>query len=338
MEIEELKNLVLRRLYDGAFLDDVDYQVNLREFASDKQIDPEQMSEVFDILNDDGFFKSCCIGMVVTPSTKALAYCENHQLVDQEFFLKQNEIRKRILEALMDIQEKKLSPYDFGPARDLICQTASITVQDFANNITILEYGDYVERLASMDIWRLTQHGKETIRDLRARRKRLAEFEDMKALINMTPQARGYSFQRLLAEVIENEGWKVKEGARPRGQENDIVITKDLINYFMVSCKWEAEPIEGKEVDHLRARAQGNVCSAGILVSMSGFTPNCKGQALTDRTVKEIVLFGPRDIGDVFINEKTFSDLLFEKIELLKHVNKILVDGIATDRLLNETP
>ena len=43
--------------------------------------------------------------------------------------------------------------------------------------------------------------------------------------------------------------------------------------------------------------------------------------------MKEIVLFGPEDIGAVFLNEKTFTDLLYEKIERFKHVGRVLVDG-----------
>jgi predicted transcriptional regulator len=326
---EEIKKAILCRFYDGAFKDGVDYQVGLRAYAEEKGIGWELINEIYDELNDEGFFGICCTSMVVQPSVKALIHCETHQLVDPALVEKQNDIRKRILEACVDIHDEKLTPYAYGGIdSDMICERANISLQDFTNNAGILAYCDYIERQHPLHIWRITEKGKELVKDLRRKRAHLKEFEKLGDLIDMTRQARGLKFQKLLAEVIEDEGWKVKEGARPQGKENDIVITKDLINYFLVSCKWEAEPIQVAVVEHLRSRAQGMVFSTGILVSMSGFTPNCMDEVLQGRTLKEIVLFGPEDIGAVFLNEKTFTDLLYEKIERLKHVGRVLVDGI----------
>jgi len=324
---EEIKKAILRRFYDGAFLANVDFKFGLRAYAEEKGIGWELINEIYDELEEEGFFGRCYSPMVVEPSVKALVYCENNHLVDQALVDKQNEIRKRMLEAFVDVREEKLSPYAFGPPGDMICERANISRQDFDNNISILIYGDYIEQQVSMDIWRITEKGRETVKDLRRKRAHLKEFENLKDLIDMNRQVRGLKFQKLLAEVIEDEGWKVKEGARPHGKENDIVITNDLINYFLVSCKWETEPIQVAVVEHLRSRAQGMVFSTGILVSMSGFTPNSIGEVLQGRTMKEIVLFGPEDIGAVFLNEKTFPDLLYEKIERLKHVGRVLVDG-----------
>ena len=325
---EEIKKAILRRFYDGAFKDGVDYQFGLRAYAEEKGIGWELINEIYDELNEEGFFGICCTSMVAEPSVKALVYCENHHLVDQALVEKQNEIRKKILEACVDIHDEKLSPYAYGPPDEMICQRANISLQDFANNAGILAYCDYIERQGAFYIWRITEKGKELVKDLRRKRAHLKEFEKLGELIDMTRQVRGLKFQKLLAEVIEDEGWKVKEGARPQGKENDIVITKDLINYFLVSCKWEAEPIQVPVVEHLRSRAQGMVFSAGILVSMSSFTPNCMDEVLQGRALKEIVLFGPGDIGAVFLNEKKFTDLLYEKIERLKHVGRVLVDGV----------
>lgn len=326
---EEIKKVILRRFYDGAFKDGVDYQFGLRAYAEEKGIGWELINEIYDELNDEGFFGICCTSMVVEPSVKALIHCETHQLVDPALVEKQNDIRKRILEASVDVHGEKLSPYAYGASGDMICERGSISRQDFDNNVGILAYCDYFERQHPLDIWKITDRGKELVRDLRRKRTHLKEFENLKDLIDMNRQARGLKFQKLLAEVIEDEGWKVKEGARPQGKENDIVITKDLINYFLVSCKWEAEPIQVPVVEHLRSRAQGMVFSTGILVSMSGFTPNSIGEVLQGRTMKEIVLFGREDVGAVFLNEKKFTDLLYEKIERLKHVGKVLVDGIS---------
>jgi hypothetical protein len=322
---EEIKRAILRRFYDGAFKDGIDYQVGLRAYASEKGIGWELINEIYDEFNDEGFFGTCCTSMAVEPSIKALVYCENQQLVDQALVEKQNDIRKRVLEACVDIREEKLTPYADGPPGDMICERANISRQDFANNAGILVFGDYIEQQYPMDIWRITEKGRETVKDLRRKRERLKEFEKLKALEKMTRQARGHRLEDLLAEAIEDEGWEVEKRVQSKGKEHDIVIHKGS-EYFLISCKWEKPAVQGKAVRDIFAGAQAMVCVAGILVSMSGFTPNCIGQALEYKTKQQIILFGPKDVGAIFSNEAKFSELLKEKIKQLKLMGNILVE------------
>jgi hypothetical protein len=311
---EEIKKAILRRFYDGAFKDGVE-----------KGIGWELISEIYDELNDEGFFGTCCTSMVVEPSIKALVYCENHQLVDPVLVDKQNDIRKRILEACVDIREEKLCLYAYGGTDgDLICERANISRQDFANNGGILVFGDYIEQQYPMDIWRITEKGKELVKDLRRKRKRLEEFENLGALVKMTRQARGHRLEDLLAEAIEDEGWEVEKRVQPKGKEHDIVIHKGS-EYFLISCKWETPAVQGKAVRDVFAGAQAMVCIAGVLVSMSGFTPNCIGQALEYKTKQQIILCGPKDVSAIFLNEASFSDQLNEKVKQLKLMGNILV-------------
>jgi hypothetical protein len=267
--------------------------------------------------------------MVVTPSVKALVYCENHYLIDQTLFEKQNEIRKKILEACLDIQEKGPTSYAYGgELGDKICENANITRQEFENNKGILVYGDYIEQQYPLDIWRITTRGRDFVKELRKKRSRLAEFNKLKAQIGVTPQVRGHRLEDLLKEIIEDEGWNAEKRVRQLGMEFDIIFNRDY-SYFMTSCKWEKEPIEADDLDQLVMRAQEMNCNAGILVSMSGFTDGCIVRARAKRPIQQVVLFGPEDLERVFLNEKRFTDLLDEKIRELKHKSAMLVDGKA---------
>ena len=322
MEIEEIKKAILCRFYDGAFKQEVDIKVSLLEFASGKGIKPELIKRAYSELEREGFIGSCWSGMVILPSITALIHCEENHLVDPTLIEKQNDIRKRILEAYVDNYEGR--QYARGESGDEICGQAGISRQDFDNNVGILVYRDYLEQYP-LDIWSMTQKGRETVKDIKRKRKRLEEFEGLKALEKITRPVRGHRLEDLLAEAIEDEGWEVEKRVQPKGKEYDIVIHKDS-EFYLISCKWEKPAVQGKAVRDLFAGAQVMVCIAGILVSMSGFTPNCIGQALEYKTKQQIILFGPKDVSVIFHNEARFSDLLKEKIKQLKLMGNILVD------------
>jgi hypothetical protein len=324
MDKDEIKKAILVRLYDGAFKDDIDYLVKLDEFASENGIERGLMGRIYEELEAEGFFGTICAGMAVEPSVKALIYCEKHQIVDKALIEKQNDIRRSILEACADIYEEEPGdPHSWG---DDICNRAHIRSQDFSNNIKILEYVDFIKQDGPFDDWLITLKGRDTVKDLRRKRNRLKEFEKLKDLIDITPQARGHKLEDLLGEVLREEGLEVNMRVQPEGMEHDIVFNEGS-NYFLVSCKWEKKPIQPVEADILSTRAHEMACSAGILVSLSGFTSNCVKKALTKRAIKEIVLYGPKDVGTVFSNENKFMTLLNEKVKRLKLMNQILVDG-----------
>ena len=328
MDKEEIKSAILRRLYDGAFRDDVDYQFNLRSFAEENGIELGLMNRIYDELYDEGFIGNFFAGMVVEPSVKALVYCETQHIADQTLVEKQNEVRKKILETCMIIHEEKLNTYVGGEVVDAICQRANIVRQDFDNNKAILESSGYMERQGPFDIWGITQKGRDIVTDLRKKRRRLAEFNNLKELIGVNRQERGYKLEDLLEEVIAEEGWKTEKRVHQKGVEFDIVFNRDY-NYFQVSCKWEKETIEADDLDQLAMRAQEMSCVAAILVSMSGFTEGCIVRTVAKRPIQQVVLFGPVDVESVFQNERRFSDLMDEKIKELKHRSKMLIDGNA---------
>jgi hypothetical protein len=217
----------------------------------------------------------------------------------------------------------------------MICERAGISQQDFSNNAGMLEYRDYIERQRPVYIWRITEKGRDTVKDLRKKRKRLAEFEKLKTGKDVSPQVRGHEIEDLLTEVIADEGWKVKTGERPQGMEYDIVFSKDH-EYFLVSCKWEKEPAQGEVVQLLITRAHDAGYYAGVFISMLGYTDNCIVLTKERKTNQKVLLFGPKDVESLFSNaeeifseKRWFTNLLDEKIQKLIHQNIILVDGIA---------
>lgn len=334
MEIEEIKNMILRRLYEEALKGYLEHKlVDLKVLMEERGIERELMIRVDEELNRDGFFLIHAMGMVVAPNVRALIYCEEHGLVDQELVDRQKDIRKRILEVCADHYEEK--PSSVGLWGKDIYQRAGITELDFNNSIDILAYLDCVEQIGPFDQWKSTQVGRGLVQELRKRRNRKAEFEKLKAKIGITSQTRGHRLEDLLTEVIADEGWNASKRVRSDGVEHDIIFNKGR-DYFLVSCKWVTPKVQWKFVSPLLSEAEAAGFYAGIMVSMSGFTINCLGHVKGRKTAQKILLFGPRDVEslfsraeEIFSDKHKFSDLLDEKIQKLIHQNKILVDTIT---------
>ncbi|MCX6571022.1 MAG: restriction endonuclease [Candidatus Aminicenantes bacterium] len=325
MDKEEIKIIVLRRLYNGTFKDGIaEYQADLKDVAIEIGIESGLMERVCVELEREGFLWICALGMIVRPSFKTLTHCESHQLGDKELISKQDNLRKRILEAYADLYEEKLS--DRGEGWDEINRRTNINEQDFYNNIGILVYTEQVDKNLVFNFWNITQKGRDAVKDFRTKKQRREEFEKLVDLVAMTPQTRGHKFERLLADVIRDEGWEVDTNVKPRGKEHDIVINRGN-DYYLISCKWENEPTEPGPVELLGSRAQEMRCREGVFVSMFGFTDNCIKEALKKAHAAEVVFFGFRDIDQIFLSETTFTDLLKEKIKQIKHKNVILLDG-----------
>lgn len=158
---------------------------------------------------------------------------------------------------------------------------------------------------------------------------RLKAFEGLLSLDGTTPQQRGHQLEDLLTEVAISEDWDSKQRVRSQGQEHDIIMHVGL-HYFLVSCKWEKDRIEPKEVELLESRVRSRATTnVGLLFSMSGFTVNCIEEARLKISSAHILLFGPKDIQNVFCGKSSLTDLLDAKLEQAMHHRRVLVDGEA---------
>ena len=325
MDVEEAKDLILRRLYEVAMRDRLKHELtHLKALAEHEGIDAETLDKVYNKLERGGFFKVVCDGMVVEPSLDALVYCEQRGLVDSAFVERQNEVRIGILDACFDLEEVK--PRDLGVWGYEICAKANISELELNNNIDLLAYWDLIDQYGPFDQWKIKPEGKAKVEDYRRKRDRKKRFDDLKELKEVTRQKRGHEFEDLLAEVIKDEGCPAEVRVHATGVEFDILFRRGDHDY-MVSCKWEKERNEADPLDQLAMRAQEMKCEAGMLVSLSGFTDGCLGRTIAKRPVQQVVLFGPGDVNTIFRNERRFLDLMDEKIKELRYRSRLLIDG-----------
>src|SRR5262249_22211542 len=133
----------------------------------------------------------------------------------------------------------------------------------------------------------------------------------------------------LLADVAEHEGWEVSLRARSQGQEHDLIIHRGY-HYFLVSAKWEKNPVEPEVLELLESRCRSRATvNGGLLISLSGFTDNCIEEARLKIAQAHILLFGPADVTSIFASEASLTELIDAKLQEAMHHRKILVDGGA---------
>jgi len=324
MTREEIKNLILRRAYEGAFKEGVEYTFNLHAYAKDNSIDNDEIWKAFEELKDEGLIDYNALGGIVISTSTGILYSEKHKIVDEAMIVYQNKIRTKLLVTLAEIQERSAQG-DMVDSEEWT-REAGVNNQDFANNVRVLEDSELIKRETPRD-YLIMGSGQEKVRDYKKRVKRLEDFEKLENLEGINEQQRGHRLEDLLAESAEYENWGVERRMRAQGQENDIIMHVGL-HYFLSSCKWEKDPVQSKEVELLESRVRSRaITNGGILFSMSGFAKNCIEEVRLKMASALLILFGPADISHIMHNETSLIDLLDEKVDQVMSHRKILVDG-----------
>jgi hypothetical protein len=328
MTRDEIKNLILRRAYAGAFEDGVEYRFKLDDFAASNGIDRDTIWKVFDEMEDDCLIDCKLADGIVEPTVSGLTYCEDHGLVDPEMVHKQRMIRTKLLVTLYDILER--SPHGTLVYREYWLKESGISNQDFVNNESLMRHMDLFQD-EEIGSYTITASGNQMARDYKARVQRVYEFDKLDKLEGTTEQQRGHKLEDFISEILESEGWEVDKRTRSQGQEMDIIIHKDL-DYFFISCKWEKEPIQPKELELMYARALSRKDVKGsIVVSLSGFTDNCINEIVRKIESCHVLIFGPQDMNTVLSCEKTFTNLIHDKYKEVMLHRRILLDGRIRD-------
>lgn len=195
-------------------------------------------------------------------------------------------------------------------------------VNFFSNNLSVLKYQMFIEDPDINGRYRISDYGKSFVHVYKLSVKFQSEFENISKL---NPQKRGRELQKILAELIEAQGWKQEESVRGSNQETDIIIHKDR-EYYFIECKWKKNPMETKDLRDFSGKIEERIGINGIIVSMSGFTKGVveKVRELTNR--KLVLLFGREDVHNLIRTYHLFDELLSAKYREIVTRKKILVD------------
>jgi hypothetical protein len=134
---------------------------------------------------------------------------------------------------------------------------------------------------------------------------------DLLKVTSLTPQARGYAFEKFLKAFFDAYGLAAEEPFRLRGEQIDGSFQLGNETY-LVEAKWHEQPIGVAELHTFHGKIEQKAAWArGLFVSNSGFTED--GLAAFGRGKKVICMDG-LDIYDMLDRELSLTLVLERKV------------------------
>jgi len=314
MNQADIERILLERLYEPFFRERDG--LNIDSIREELGIDETLFSNTVDEMCHNGLIRARAAGWYYEIDAGGVIRAENDGISPKELTKENQHIRTVVLDQLAKVYEKGGSladAYIESMSRDL-----NLDLNLLVNNLQILEDIGYAES-ASMGSYKITYRGLDAVKEWRHRSSFAEEFEQIS---EQKPQPRGRSLQKLLAKVIEKDGWSQEEGVRTSNEEMDVIAFRER-EYYLIECKWGKDPIEADVVRELFGKLGNRIGVQGIIVSMSGFTEGAIKQAIDYASQRVILFFGPDDVHLLIHGKSSFNELLNEKYQKLITKKKI---------------
>lgn len=314
---KEIETIILERLYDSFFRNRK--SVNLHTICDELELDKTSFWNTVDYMSHQGLIKAYAMGGSYMIQSFGIISAEEQNIGTEEIIRDNQRIRTAILDKLAKVYEQSgthADDYIESMAKEFV-----VDVHMLANNLQVLEDLGYVKSVAN-GFFKITFDGLDAVNEWRERVGFAGEYEEVS---NLKPHPRGRALQKLLAKLLEKDGWLQEEGARTSHEEMDVVIHKAR-EYFLIESKWEKDPIEAGVVRELHGKLSNRIGVQGIIVSMSGFTSGAVEQAESFASSRVILFFGKEDVERMMYHKVSFDTLLDEKYQKLITNGKIIYE------------
>jgi hypothetical protein len=134
---------------------------------------------------------------------------------------------------------------------------------------------------------------------------------DLLALHQLTPQTRGYAFEKLLCEIFNVYGLDAREPFRLRGEQVDGSF--QLLNEtYLLEAKWQGEQTGVADLHTFHGKLEQKAAwTRGLFISNSGFTED--GLAAFGRG-KRVICMDGLDLHDTMHREIPLNHVLDRKV------------------------
>ena len=239
-------------------------------------------------------------------TSRGIIYAEDNKIAPEEMTQKNKNARTLLVEALAGVYDKE------GPLADshytILGRSQSLDDDTAMKNLHVLHRLGYLEESA-IGCYKLSYTGLDAFESYKKRRAFAEEFE---RIAEMEPQPRGRAIQKLLAKLLETQGWSQLEGLRTSNEEFDVIVYRGR-EYYFIECKWEKDPIQAEVVEKLIGKLIKRTDVKGIIVSKSGFSKGVVDSVKSHANTRMVLLFGPEDLNSMIYGQATFEELLDEK-------------------------
>lgn len=321
--MNETQKLFLAHLYTIVFSGQGD-AANFSEWADEQGFTREEVRRVYDELKEAGLVRSPVLGPFAAITSEGVLFVEKTQLVDSDLIEKQQSVRTQLLDVLAMMRD--MHGIRKSDDWEQVAQNANVAPYDFRRNIAFLKDTGYIEFVSARQV-RITARGYESVCQWRERTGLSERFFALRDDASVKPQVRGHELEKLLEELAQREEWQTERNVRSPGEETDIIFYQGF-DYFLVSCKWEKAAVETKDIRDLHSRISARPSTRGVLFSMSGFSRNAIEEAARRMESAVLLLFGPKDVADLFDGKATLTSLLREKLHAVMTRRKIIIDQV----------
>ena len=315
MNQKDIATVILSRLYDSYYRDEG--AVNLQAICDQMGVDKTSFLNTVEYMSHNDLIKSHGFGGNYEICSKGILQAEEQNLVTGEIKDENQRVRTIILSKLAKVYEEDgtYATVDFGS----LSEELGVDIHVLDNNLQVSEDLGYIESVGTGS-YKITYLGLDAVEEWKVKVGFVGEYEEISKL---EPQPRGRAFQKLLAKVLEKEGWLLEEGARTSHEEMDVIIHKER-KYFLIECKWLKVPVEAPVVRELMGKLDNRIGVKGIIVSMSRFASGAVEQAEKNANKQVILFFGKEDIEGLIYQRISFDELLNEKYQQLITRRKIV--------------
>ncbi|WP_170319747.1 restriction endonuclease [Polyangium spumosum] len=212
----------------------------------------------------------------------------------------------------MDEDMPHLVRLDDGKKKADDARRAVRALKDLLGRETIAERADRARREARTEAERSRVARIQRQRDLKA-------LNDRFLALSMIPddaaskRRRGFQFQELLRDLFALHDMDPRGSMARPGEQIDGSIVFDG-SFLVVEAKWEAKPIEPKDVRDFQGKVQTKLDNTlGLFVSMSGFTDYAVEEAARSGRIYAVLMDGS-DLAQVFQGLVDLTELLRRKL------------------------
>lgn len=314
---QSIESKIILKLYEAFFEGESSY--GMYQIQEELRLDEVPFWNIVDRLDHKNIVKAHAGGGFYKITPSGIIYAENQSIAPEQLKAKNRQIRTKTLELLEEI-------YSIGGiysdiAYEEIAQKCNLDPNDVVYNLMILDELGYVEARTGIT-YSITHKGLDSVEDWK---NKILLVEELERITKFKPQQRGRELQKLIAKVIEQQGWYQEEGGRTSNEEMDVIVFQGR-EYYLLESKWEKKPIEAPVARELYGKLGNRADVRGILVSMSNFTAGTEKQVIDYVNEKVILLFGEKDIRSMITWEKTFEDLLNHKYRELVIRKKVVFE------------
>ncbi|MEZ8695163.1 restriction endonuclease [Vibrio splendidus] len=126
---------------------------------------------------------------------------------------------------------------------------------------------------------------------------------------------RGYAFEEILKNCLNNEGMDPRSSYKADGEQIDGSFFLDG-SVFLLEAKWHSNELPASSIYQFKGKVDGKLLGTiGVFISMSGYSKDAV-DALTLGKSLNVILFGKEDIDAALIGNSTFKNVLKSKLRI----------------------